>query len=145
MRIAAGVLAVALLTLAGCGGSSEHAIPPKPPKLPRALAQSWARQADAVAAAIDAGDGCTALNRATSLRTQVVGAVNTHRVPRRFLESLVATTNDLVGRISCTPPAPAPAPAPAPVVSGNGNGKHDKPPKEHHGKHGKHGEGDGGD
>jgi hypothetical protein len=127
MRARAIAVLVAALALSGCGGS-QHAAPPKPvPKLPRALAQSWAQQADDVALAIDAGDGCTALRRAVSLRTQVVEAVNSRRVPRRYLEPLVSTANDLAGRITCTPPAPTPK-----------QDKHDK----HH-KHDKHGgEGD---
>jgi hypothetical protein len=129
MRPLALVLLV-VLTAAGCGGGGHPVVAPKPPKLPRALAQSWAQQADAVAAAVDAGDGCTALQRAVTLRTQVVGAVNAHRVPRRYLEPLVSTANDLAARITCTPPAPAPAPTPPPE-------KHGKPPK--HDKHGKHG------
>jgi hypothetical protein len=129
MRPLAIVLLVVTLTAAGCGGGGHPATAPKPPKLPRALAQSWAQQADAVAAAVDAGDGCTALQRAETLRTQVVGAVNAHRVPRRYLEPLVSTANDLAARITCTPPAPAPAPTPPE--------KHGKPPK--HEKHGKHG------
>jgi hypothetical protein len=121
------------LGVAACGGA-RHAAPPKPvPKLPRALAQSWAQQADDIAAAVDAGDGCTAHRRAITLRAQIVGAVNAHQVPRRYLEPLVSTANDLAGRITCAPPAPAPV---APPVD-----KHGKHGKDH--KHGKHG--DGGD
>jgi hypothetical protein len=126
LRVIGGVLLV--LVVAGCGGSHDATAPKTPPKLPRALAQSWAQQADDVAVAIDAGDGCTALQRAETLRTQVVGAVNARRVPRRYLEPLVSTVNDLAGRITCTPPAPV-------VTKKHDNGKH--------GKHGKHG--DGGD
>jgi hypothetical protein len=132
MRRAIVVLVVALGVapgIAGCGGS-QHAAPPKPvPKLPHALAQSWAQQADDVAAAIDAGDGCTALRRAVTLRTQVVDAVNSHQVPHRYLEPLVSTANDLAGRITCNPPAPAVKPAkPA---------NHEKKPPKH-GKHEDH-------
>jgi hypothetical protein len=131
MRARAIVVLVAALGLAGCG-TSQHAAPPKPvPKLPRALAQAWAQQADDVAAAIDAGDGCTARTRAAALRTQVVDAVNSHRVPVRYLEPLVSTANDLAGRITCTPPAPVVIPS----------DKHD-----HHRKHDWHGDhGGGGD
>ena len=125
MRGRALVATVAVLAAAGCGGA-RHAAAPEPPKLPRALAQSWAQQADAVAASIDAGDGCTAQLRAVALQTQVVRAVDGHQVPRRFVEPLVAAANDLVARIACTP---------APVVTTNG--KHDK-----RGKHGDNGGGD---
>jgi hypothetical protein len=122
---AVAVAVVLVVLVAGCG-DGQHAAPPEPvPKLPRALAQSWAQQADDVAAALDAGDGCTALRGAIALRTQVVGAVNAHRVPRRYLEPLASTANDLAGRITCNPPAPSDKP-----------GKHEK----HH-KHDKHGGG----
>jgi hypothetical protein len=139
MRAGAIVVVLVALGVAGCGGA-QQAAPPKPvPKLPRALAQSWAQQADAVAAAVDAGDGCTALQRAVTLRTQVVGAVNAHRVPRRYLEPLVSTANDLAARITCTPPAPAVVVTPPPSDQQGNQGDNGK-----HGKHGKHGK-DGGD
>jgi hypothetical protein len=140
MRSRTIVVALAALAVAGCGGT-QQAAPPKPvPKLPHALAQSLARQADDVAAAIDAGEGCTALQRAVTLRTQVVAAVNSHQVPRRYLEPLVSTANDLAGRITCTPPAPIVTPS----GSSDKPGKHDKPgkPEKHH-KHDKHGHGGG--
>jgi hypothetical protein len=146
MKTRAAIVVLVVLGVAGCGGARHAAPPESVPKLPRVLAQSWARQADDVAAAVDAGDGCTARRRAVALRKEVVGAVNAHRVPRRYLEPLVSTANDLAGRIVCTPPAPAPAPV---VPAGdthdehdNGHGKHgghDKPPG--HDKHGKHGKG----
>ena len=100
----AGVIA---LMAAGCGGTRHAAAPPSPPKLPRALAQSWAQQADAIAAALAAGDGCTAEARAVALRTEVVQAVNARNIPRRYLEPLSGTVNDLPNRISCNP-APTP-------------------------------------
>ena len=130
MRARALAVVLVALGVAGCGGTQDAAPPKPPPKIPRALAQAWAQQADQVAAAVDAGDGCTARQRAATLRTQVVDAVNAHRVPRRYLEPLVSTANDLAGRITCTPP-------PTPVVTPSG--RHDK----HHG-HGKHGDGGGG-
>jgi hypothetical protein len=57
-------------------------------------------------------------------------------VPRRYLEPLVSTANDLAGRITCNPPAPVVIP----------RAKHDKPDKKpphdkkppKHGKHGDH-------
>jgi hypothetical protein len=123
------LVALCVLALAGCG-SDAHRSTPKTPRLPRALAQSWAQQSDAIASALAAGDGCTALHRATALRTDVIAAVNTRRLPHRFLEPLTSAVNDLAGRIRCVPP-PAPP-----------------PPREHgHGKGHGHGKdnGDGGD
>jgi hypothetical protein len=118
---------LAAIALAGCGGGARHATPPEP-KLPRALAQSWKQQADSVATALAAGDGCTAQHLAASLRASVISAVNAHRVPRRFLDPLTSGVNELASQIACTPP-PAPAPAPA----------------HGHGHKGKHGKGEGGD
>ncbi len=140
MRRALPVLAV--LALAGCGGKAA-APPPKPkpvPRIPAALAHSWQTQARAVATSLAARDGCTAKRQATALRTSIVAAVNAHRVPARYQETLLSAVNDLPQRIGCTPPKivdvvtpvhakPAPHPHPKP---------HPKPP-DHHRKHGDHG------
>jgi hypothetical protein len=116
-------IGVVALAAAGCGGSAKPAAAPAPPKLPRTLAQSWAQQADAIAASLAAGDGCTAEIRAVALRTQVVQAVNERRIATRYLESLVSTVNDLPARISCTvAPAPATTKHDHKHKHGNGNG-----------------------
>jgi hypothetical protein len=94
------------------------------------LAQTWAQQADGVAAALAAGDGCTAQQLAGTLRAEVVQAVDERAIPHAFQEQLVAAVDDLPGRITCNP-APPPPP---------GKGK---PPKHEH-KHGDKGNGDGG-
>ena len=120
------VVATTLL-LAGCGGGA-----PRPtvvqPRLPRALATSLRAQVDAVAAALAAGDGCTAQTRAAALDRSLIAAENAHRVPPAFRETLGATVNDLLSRITCTPPPP-----PAPTPPGH---DHPKPPhghgKDHH-------------
>jgi hypothetical protein len=89
--------------LAGCGGAKQHAAPPQP-KLPAALAQQLAAQSDAVAAKLDAGDGCGALAAAQSLQQLTIAAINAHRVPAALQETLSAAVNDLPGRIHCAPP-----------------------------------------
>jgi len=145
-KLGAVALAAALaLVAAGCGGGTKQQAAPKPPRLPRALAQSWAQQANAVATAIAAGDGCTAQARAVSLRQQVIAAVNAHRIPAQLLEPLTSGVNDLAGRISCTPAPPPTPPAPPPHGNGNGNGNgHDKGHGHGHGHgHGNQDEGDG--
>jgi hypothetical protein len=119
VKVRAVAIALVALAAAGCGGSAKPAAAPAPPKLPRTLAQSWAQQADAIAASLAAGDGCTAEVRAVALRTQVVQAVNERRIARRYLEPLVSTVNDLPGRISC---------AVAPAMT-----KHDHRSKHDHG------------
>jgi hypothetical protein len=119
-----GVLTTAAL-LAGCGSQARRTAPP-PPKLPATLAEQLAARSDAVAARLDAGDGCGALDEARRLQQQAIGAINGRRVPAAFQEGLLAATNDLVARISCVP-------APAPKEEQHGKGKG-------HRKHG--GEGD---
>ena len=140
-------MALALVLVAsGCGGSQARDTTPRPPHLPRTLAESWARQADAVASALAANDGCTGRTRAAALQRSFIDAVQEHRVPQRFLEPLGSGVNDLAGRITCTlPPTPAPVQTPAPAAQ-PGAAKHDKKPKHHdHGEHeGKH-HGKGGD
>jgi hypothetical protein len=126
------VCAAALLLLAGCGGA--HPTTPRLPRLPHALASTWRAEADGVASALAAGDGCLAQQRAVALQSSVIGAVNKRRLPPRFEETLLGSVNDLVSRIACVPP-PAPAAPPAPH-EGHGHGHH------HHDKHGGHGEGD---
>jgi hypothetical protein len=111
-RAAALVLVVAL---AGCGSTVERAKPKPPPRLPRDLAQSWAQQADQMATALAAGDGCTAQQIAVALHAQFVSAVNGHRVPRRLQEPLGSAMNDLGSRTTCTPP---------PQWPGDGGGDH---------------------
>jgi hypothetical protein len=127
MRSAA-VLAT-VVVLAGCG--AERAAPPTRPHLPHALGAAWRKDADAVADALAVGDGCLARQRAVALRTAVITAVNAHRLPPRFQESLVGAVNDLASRIRCVPATPAPAPAPTPAPAppahedhGHGHGKH---------------------
>jgi hypothetical protein len=137
MTLAIAAALVALAT-AGCGGNAKPAAAPAPPKLPRTLAQSWAQQADAIAASLAVGDGCTAELRAVALRTQVVQAVNARRIPTRYLEPLVGTVNDLPGRITC-----AVAPAPASSNTTQGDTKHGDKKHGHGDNHGNNG--DGGD
>jgi hypothetical protein len=131
------VLAVGLV-VAGCGGSAKRAAP-RQPHLPRAVATELRSRADSVAAALAAGDGCTAQARARALQAAFRTAVNGRRVPPRFQESLSSAVNDLAARITCVPP---PAPAPAPVdAKPHGHG-HAPGPRHGHGHghgHGKHG------
>jgi len=120
-------LAGLAVALAGCGSQSRQSAP-KPPRLPHALALSWTKQADAVASALAAGDGCTAQARALQLQSQVIEAVSAHRVPGRLREPLSSGVNGLAARIACAPP---PAPPGDGEKRGHGHG------------HGKHGNGEG--
>jgi hypothetical protein len=124
---------VAVLLLAGCGGA--HRTEPRVPKLPHALASAWRAQANGVAAALDAGDGCLAQQRAVALRASVIDAVQTRRLRPRFQETLVGAVNELATRITCVPPPPPAPPAPPTPHEGHGD---DHPEHGNHGKHGKH-------
>ena len=126
------LLAAAALVLAGCGGGGGGGATradPVPPRLPRALAQTWAQQADAVAAALAAGDGCTAERLAGRLRAEVAGA--TGRAPRRLLAPVESAVDELAGRITCTPP---PAPVTTQETPTQEEPKHEKPKHEDHPK-----------
>jgi len=85
-----------VLAGAGCGGAAMQTTAPH---LPAALAQQWAQRADAIAAA----DACTAHRRATALRTDVILAVNKHRIPQRLLEPLTSKVNALAAHKACAP------------------------------------------
>jgi len=124
---ALALAAVLALAAAGCGGRTNTAAPP--PKLPRVLAQAWAQQADAIAAALAAGDGCTAEAQAAELRAEVVQATNDRRIAQRLATPLVGAVNNLPVRIACAPTPPQPP------TNGPGH--------DHKDKHGKHGGGNG--
>ena len=116
-----------MLTLSACGGGHQQAAPP--PTLPRPVAQALAARADAVAAALAAGDSCQAVALARRLQQDTISAINGGRVATALQEPLSGVVNDLVGRVVCVPP-----PSPAPQKE-HGRGKH-----KGHDK--KHGEGD---
>jgi hypothetical protein len=122
-----GALALALLALSGCGGGSKPPAVAKPPRIPRALAHTWATQADAIAQALAGGDGCTALAQANELRDAVAGSAG--RIPVRLRATLTAAVDALPARIGCNPAPPPP-----------GHGKdHEKPDHPDHGHgHGHH-------
>jgi hypothetical protein len=129
-RAAALAIGICLLA-AGCGGR-EVSRPPGP-KLPRPLARQLAGASDSVAAALAAGDGCTALRRATSLQRDVIAAINAHRVPPDFQEPLLGAVNSLAERVQCRPPPPPPATVP------DDRGDDDHGHHGHHRGHGRHG------
>jgi hypothetical protein len=100
------------LLLAGCGGEGRRP-PPAAPRIPAAVAEKLAADADRVAAT----PGCAARVAAAELRADVIAAIS--RVPARYQEQLTSAANDLVSRI---PPCPQP----------EAKKKHEP---GHHGKH----------
>jgi hypothetical protein len=101
VRRAVALVALSAL-LAGCG--SHHTQAPPEPKLPRALAHAWSREARAVAAALIADKACLAQQRAERLLGDVVAAINAGRIPHALLEQLTSLVNALPAQIACTPP-----------------------------------------
>jgi hypothetical protein len=81
------------LLLAGCGGEGRRAPPPPPPRIPAAVADRLAADAERVAAT----NGCAARVAAARLRGDVIAAIS--RVPARYQEQLTGAANDLVDRI----------------------------------------------
>lgn len=92
------------LLLAGCGGGGEQAAPkPVPPRIPAAVAQRLAAEADLIAAAQPGS--CTARAAAARLQGEVIEAIQSGRVPLRYQEPLMSAANGLAGRLSqCTEP-----------------------------------------
>lgn len=135
-------LLVCLLVLApACGGGGATTTS----RLPAKLARAWARQADLVAQAVDAGDSC----RATTLASSLATSVSEHRaeVPARYERVLLPAVDRLANGLTCTvttvvtttaPPAKPPKPKPKPPHGPKPPGHHD------HGHDHGHG-GDGGD
>ena len=114
------LLAVLATVLAGCGGSQHPraTATARPPRLPRALAQTWATQANVVAQALAAGDCHTAHDQANQLRDAVDHAVAQQEIPARLASMLTPAVDALPDRIGDCHTAPPP-----------------KPPKHDHGKH----------
>ncbi len=97
MRWRSAWLVASSIVLAGCGTSSPPRKPP--PRVPAAVAQRLAAEADAVAAA----QGCAAREPATRLQTDAIRLIG--RVPGRYQEPLMSSISDLVSRIpKCGPP-----------------------------------------
>jgi hypothetical protein len=96
----AWLVACSVVLLAGCGSPSTH---PKatPAKIPAALAQQLAADADAVAAL----SGCAAYNAAVKFRSEVIA--NVSRIPARYQEPLTSAANELTARVpDCAAPQP---------------------------------------
>jgi hypothetical protein len=127
LTVSSGALAA---LLAGCGGGKQAA--PIPPKLPHALGQRLASEADAVARA---ASGCDALTRAQTLRNDVNASLA--QIPGRLRAPLRLRAADLATRFSCSQPAQQPAPPPPE----HGRGKH----KGHDGRKQNGDNGGGGD
>jgi hypothetical protein len=128
-----GSLLACALAIAGCGSGADERAAAPPPRLPSALAGRLAHASDSIAAALDAGDGCSALTLARALQQQTIAAINAHQVAAPLQEPLQASVNDLVGRIQCVPPVEEGD------QQGNGNGQG----KGRHEGQKKHGQGEG--
>jgi len=123
MRWPSALLVVSSVALAaGCGSSDREQPKVKPaPRIPAAVAQQLAVDADAVASA----QGCAARAPAKQLLDDVIAA--SPRIPARYQEPLTSAANALYARIPACPPP-----------QGHGKGKK---PEHGKGKKPKHGHG----
>jgi hypothetical protein len=109
-RIAA--IACVCLFLAACGGTTKR------DSIRRPVALRLANASHLVAAALDAGDACTARARALSLRSQVAAAAAAGSIPSSLASDARAAATRLASAISCAPAPPPPPPAtPPPAVA----------------------------
>jgi hypothetical protein len=107
------LLAAPALALGGCGGEREAA--PPAPKLPSALGEQLAAEADAVGQQLDGGDPCGAAERAAGLQQRAIAALNRPgQVPAELKEDLGVAAADLVDRAQTECAAAQPPPAPPP-------------------------------
>jgi hypothetical protein len=116
------VTASSALLLAGCGGAHHAQPPPRPPRIPAAVATRLAAEADRVAA-LTPGT-CAARDAARRFQADVIASIG--RVPARYQEPLSSATNDLTARLAaCTePPPPEKGTPPKDRRHGHGHGKH---------------------
>jgi hypothetical protein len=124
MRVAVALAAV--LVLSACGGTTvtTNATTTVPlPVFPAAVAERLATESDAVAADLDRGDDCAAAADAARLRTDAIAAINDHRIPGPYQETLLGRVQALEAQITCTPPAPV----------SHDKGKHKGEKKHRHG------------
>ena len=133
-RLAALVAAVGLT--GGCGDTAPER-DAGGPRLPRDLAARLASRADAVAAALAAGDCARGSRLARALQRETIAAINRRRVPQALLEDLQVGVNVLVDDIRCpaaTPPTTADTEDASPDAGGPGAGKGHGKGKRRHGK-----------
>jgi hypothetical protein len=117
--------ALAVVLLAACGGGSGQT---STTGLSRSLARDLAARADAVAAALDRGDQCSAYRLGQALVRRVTAVRQEGRIPAQLDRALTTSVGALQARLSCPPP-------PQPVVTEAGPPK--IPPgqlKKHPGK-----------
>jgi hypothetical protein len=99
--------AIALaFALSACG--SDHAGQATRPPIQGATAGLLAKESEGVAAALDAGDPCGALDRARVLKRQSTAIAA--GLPAAVRDQLDAGIRHLIAGIECVPPAPPPPP-----------------------------------
>lgn len=87
------------LLLAGCGGAATT--------LEASVAEDLAQRADAVAQALEAGDGCTALQRTSELEDATTSAREAGDVTDTVAAEVLTATRSIAQSTSCEPPPPA--------------------------------------
>lgn len=84
------------LLLAGCGGAATT--------LEASVAEDLAQRADAVAQALEAGDGCTALQRTSELEDATTSAREAGDVTDTVAAEVLTATRSIAQSTSCEPP-----------------------------------------
>lgn len=125
-----------MLLVAGCGGDQKLQRDAGA-RLSASTASRLAAASDAVARALENGNGCLAGNRASKLAASVETATAAGQVPLVLQVELRHRVRALRAAIHCTPP-PTAVPSPATTGStGSESGKHG----DEHSSHSRHGEG----
>ncbi len=99
--------AIALAFAVSACGSDHPGQAPRPP-IQGATAAILAKESEGVAAALDAGDPCGALDRARVLKRQSKAIAA--GLPAAVRDQLDAGIHYLIAGIQCVPPAPPPPP-----------------------------------
>lgn len=89
------------LALAGCGGEDQNVDrrTVTGPTIDAGIAEPLAKRSDKVAALLESGDTCAALDEAARLRADVTEAINAGSVPQLYLEDLSGVVNELAAEI----------------------------------------------
>ena len=104
-------MAGAVLALAACGGNGDVTETVEP-GLPPGLAERLAKESEAIADKLDAGDQCGAAQQADVLEDAVEQAIADGNVPEPFQAELTAAAKKLQNDVNCPQPEPQPQPEP---------------------------------
>jgi hypothetical protein len=94
---------VAVLALAGCGGSTRTATTGAAPRIPHALGTSLAARSDRIAVELQSGNGCAAEADAARLSAALDQASASGSIPRRLQAPDLNAIGQIQSKIVCHP------------------------------------------